>query len=247
MSAEQFNREQPAGAPCSDGAASGTPPLILVCQAGGGDVERVIGSQPVAWHVMKTFAAFGVRRFVVCIDSQNAALVDHFLSGEIDDDWQVSLVNTGENMRAEERIAVASRYLHSQDEHCFIAADTAVANIDVTSFFEQHVTRMKPWTAAVVPAGHDNAFQPARCILVRRRHLPYALSNGALTNGALSNGAGSATDDSAAVYYHTGYWHSAASTADCQELSAVWRQGDAPWTISWPVASGLKDGATKAA
>ena len=39
-----------------------------------------VGSQPIIWHIMKTYAAFGVRRFILCLGYRREALIDYFLN-----------------------------------------------------------------------------------------------------------------------------------------------------------------------
>ena len=38
-----------------------------------------IGEQPIVWHIMKSYAAFGVRRFILCLGYKREAFIDYFL------------------------------------------------------------------------------------------------------------------------------------------------------------------------
>ena len=37
-----------------------------------------IGEQPIVWHIMKTYAAFGVKRFILCLGYKRECFVDYF-------------------------------------------------------------------------------------------------------------------------------------------------------------------------
>ena len=37
-----------------------------------------IGEQPIVWHIMKSYAAFGVTRFILCLGYKRECFVDYF-------------------------------------------------------------------------------------------------------------------------------------------------------------------------
>ena len=39
-----------------------------------------IGEQPIVWHIMRSYAAFGVRRFILCLGYKKDSFVDYFLN-----------------------------------------------------------------------------------------------------------------------------------------------------------------------
>jgi glucose-1-phosphate cytidylyltransferase len=45
------------------------------CEADGPDRE-----QPIVWHVMRGYAAFGVKRFILCLGYKKDCFVDYFLN-----------------------------------------------------------------------------------------------------------------------------------------------------------------------
>ena len=66
------------------------PPVMILCGGKGTrlrDVTEVlpkpmvpIGEQPIVWHIMKSYAAFGVRRFILCLGYKREAFVDYFVN-----------------------------------------------------------------------------------------------------------------------------------------------------------------------
>ena len=39
-----------------------------------------IGMQPIVWHIMKTYATYGVKKFILCLGYKREAFVDYFLN-----------------------------------------------------------------------------------------------------------------------------------------------------------------------
>ena len=60
-------------------------PLMILCGGKGTRLRDVtellpkpmvaIGEQPIVWHIMKSYAAFGVRRFILCLGYKREAFV----------------------------------------------------------------------------------------------------------------------------------------------------------------------------
>ena len=66
------------------------PLAIILCGGKGTRLREVtellpkpmvpIGEQPIVWHIMKTYASFGVRRFILCLGYKREAFVDYFMN-----------------------------------------------------------------------------------------------------------------------------------------------------------------------
>ncbi|MEM1099422.1 MAG: sugar phosphate nucleotidyltransferase, partial [Planctomycetota bacterium] len=128
------------------------PPAMILCGGQGTRLRDVtellpkpmvsIGPQPIVWHIMKSYAAFGVKRFILCLGYKREAFVDYFINyharsaditvrlsrqtdiefHDADDeiDWQVTLADTGDRTMTGGRIARASRYLQEGDDTFFL-------------------------------------------------------------------------------------------------------------------------------
>ena len=65
-------------------------PLMILCGGQGTRLRDVtellpkpmvsIGEQPIVWHIMKSYAAFGVRRFILCLGYKREAFIDYFVN-----------------------------------------------------------------------------------------------------------------------------------------------------------------------
>ena len=92
-----------------------------------------VGGRPILWHVMRSYARHGFRRFVLCLGYKAEVIKSYFLnyptmgsdftvqlktnaltvhSIDHDQDWQVTLADTGELTMTGARVArAAAKYL----------------------------------------------------------------------------------------------------------------------------------------
>jgi glucose-1-phosphate cytidylyltransferase len=104
-----------------------------------------IGYRPILWHVMRYYAHYGHKEFILCLGHGATAIKDYFLHydeamsndfvlseggeriellGTDIQDWRITFVDTGINAKIGERLRAVRRYV--QDEPVFLAnyADT---------------------------------------------------------------------------------------------------------------------------
>jgi glucose-1-phosphate cytidylyltransferase len=85
-----------------------------------------IGGRPILWHIMKTYAHFGLNEFVLCLGYKGDVIKEYFtnyelrnndlevrlgdrtsvnvLHGNDSDNWTVSLIETGEQAQTGARV-----------------------------------------------------------------------------------------------------------------------------------------------
>ena len=99
-----------------------------------------IGTRPVLWHLMKYYAHFGHRDFILCLGYKGSVIKDYFLNYDEAvsndfvwsqggrklqfvnrdiDDWTITFVDTGANATIGERLKAVEPYL--QGEEMFLA------------------------------------------------------------------------------------------------------------------------------
>lgn len=118
-----------------------------------------IGSKPILWHVMRRYAHFGFRRFVLCLGFKAEVIKEYFLhyyemnsdftvelasstvtveTAGHGDDWNVTLAFTGELTMTGGRIAkAAARYLGNA-EHFAVTYGDGVTDADLAQEFQFH-------------------------------------------------------------------------------------------------------------
>jgi glucose-1-phosphate cytidylyltransferase len=162
------------------------PPLMILCGGKGTRLRDVtellpkpmvpIGAQPIVWHIMRSYAAFGVKRFILCLGYKREIFVDYFLNFHayasditvrlgkhgaityhdqaLEADWEVTLANTGIDALTGGRVATASKRLRDTDQTFFLTYGDAVSDIDVAASLAEHRRAGKLITvAAVHPEG----------------------------------------------------------------------------------------------
>ncbi len=116
-----------------------------------------IGGYPILWHIMKTYAAFGCREFVVCLGYKGDFIKDFFLNyrsrqGSVSVDlatgditshdtsvregWKVHLLETGLETMTGGRIRRAAEFLAGRR---FMATyGDGVSNVDIAALLALH-------------------------------------------------------------------------------------------------------------
>ena len=117
-----------------------------------------IGDRPILWHIMKTYAHYGFREFIIALGYKGEMIkryfLDHYnLSGSMtidlttgtverhdqcSDDWQVQLVDTGYETQTGGRLARLKAYL--QNETFLLTYGDGVSNVDLHELLKFHQT-----------------------------------------------------------------------------------------------------------
>jgi glucose-1-phosphate cytidylyltransferase len=67
-----------------------------------------LGGRPLLWHIMKYYAHFGHRQFVLCLGYRGGAIQDYFGRQEFRDaGWEIEFVDTGLESSIGQRLALA--------------------------------------------------------------------------------------------------------------------------------------------
>jgi glucose-1-phosphate cytidylyltransferase len=133
-----------------------------------------IGSRPVLWHLMKYYAHFGHKEFVLCLGHGGSAIKNYFLNydervlndfvyaeggrkidllGKDIHDWRISFVDTGLNSSIGERLRRVRPFLDGEEVFLANYAD-GLSDLDLTSYTEAFVASGKVACFLSVPAPH---------------------------------------------------------------------------------------------
>ena len=137
-----------------------------------------IGGRPILLHIMKIYAAHGVRDFIICCGYRGEVIKEYFANylirtadvtidlrkNEIDvhhtntEDWRVTLIDTGDSTGTGGRLRRVKPYL--ENDSFFFTYGDGVANIDVTAALAFHKQQGTLATlTAVQPPGRFGAFK----------------------------------------------------------------------------------------
>jgi glucose-1-phosphate cytidylyltransferase len=135
-----------------------------------------IGERPILWHIMKCYAAHGMRDFIICTGYKGYLIKEYFSnyflhtsditfdigknSMEVHqsngEDWRVTVVDTGLGTQTGGRLKRVQRYLGDED-FCFTYGD-GLSDVDVPALLAFHKAHGKLATVtAVQPSGKFGA------------------------------------------------------------------------------------------
>jgi glucose-1-phosphate cytidylyltransferase len=232
-----------------------------------------VGDRPILWHIMKIYSAHGLRDFILCLGYKGHVIKDYFLNYKtysadltvdlrrpeaisyhnhpLEEDWKVTLVETGEATQTGGRVARARRYVDTET-FCLTYGD-GVGNIDITALLDFHKKHGKIGTiTGVHPPGRFGELRADRVgRVVEFNEKPQA------TEGIINGGFFvfrrefldrylSARDDEVLeveplqrlardgelmVYVHEGFWQPMDTYREFKLLNDVWASGRAPWKV----------------
>ena len=132
-----------------------------------------IGSQPVLWHIMKTYSHYGVTDFVICLGYKGYLIKEYFANYSLhmsdvtfdmttgqcqvhqnnSEPWRVTLVDTGEATQTGGRLKRVARHLAGEEDFCMTYGD-GLGNIDLERLLAFHRQQGRLATVtAVQPPG----------------------------------------------------------------------------------------------
>jgi len=229
-----------------------------------------IGRFPILWHVMKGYATWGYTDFVLCLGYQSAVIKDFFLNYQLrtsdvtitlgrspslecltnhdEEDWKVTLAETGLNALTGARVRRIRRYVAS-DEHFMLTYGDGVGNVDISALVEFHKRHGKVMTVTGVrPPGRFGELEIDAERVVGFNEKPQA-SAGRISGGffVCSRRIFDYLDDrenlmleaepmqqlvkrnELTVFNHDGFWHPMDTARDYKLLNELWDAGKAPW------------------
>ena len=258
------------------------PPAMILCGGQGTRLRDVteslpkpmvpIGPQPIVWHLMKSHAAFGVKRFILCLGYKREAFVEWLLnyrafatdvtlklgSGEIvhhgghdEDDWEVTLADTGLHSMTGARVARAAKYVDGDE--FFLTYGDGLADVDVGALLKHHRAQGKRLTVtAIQPSHRFGELELDGDTIKRFREKPagaewvnggFMVATKDFVDKHCSTDASCVLErepmESAvaagqvAARRHEGFWQCLDTAREYAYLNRLWDEGDAPWTKHW--------------
>lgn len=130
-----------------------------------------IGRYPILWHIMKHYASYGHKQFVLCLGYKGQVIKDFFLNYEAhtkdftivlgrggslrfhtsheETDWEVTLVETGLNSMTGARVRKIEKYVRDEEQFMLTYGD-GVGDIDLDNLVAYHASHGKLLTVTGV-------------------------------------------------------------------------------------------------
>lgn len=122
-----------------------------------------IGNRPILWHIMKIYAHYGFKDFIICLGYKGNIIKDYFFNYElmnndftiklgnrdlvqvhgdhVENEWQVTLADTGEESQTGARIKKIEKYI--DNDAFMLTYGDGVANINIKKLLNFHNTHGK--------------------------------------------------------------------------------------------------------
>lgn len=230
-----------------------------------------VGERPILWHIMKTYAHYGHKEFILCLGYKGEAIKDYFrnyhwntsdvtlrlgakpqikyLTQHSEEDWTVTMIDTGLNTMTGGRLRRVLPYL--KDETFLLTYGDGVTNSDINASIKFHQRQKKILTmTAVQPPGRfgdleivdgrvmafkekperQAAFINGGYFVVDPRIAKYlGESDGCVFENEPMNTL--AAEGQIAAFQHTGFWQCMDTYREQQLLTNMWTSGKAPWKV----------------
>lgn len=224
-----------------------------------------IGGRPLLWHLMKSFSVHGFNEFVVALGYKGDVIKRYFLQypdvgsdlrielgsgkmerqGSIREDWNVELVDTGQDTMTGGRLR---RLRDRLGETFLFTYGDGLSTVDLPKLLEFHRSHGKLATVtAVQPPSKFGVLQLDGNTVLKFNEKPADVStyiNGGffvLEPAAMDYIEGDATpwerepcealagDGQLRAYVHDGYWQCVDTLHELRLLRDAWDRGEAPW------------------
>jgi len=210
-----------------------------------------VGGKPIMWHIMKTYAAHGHRRFILLLGYKSWTIKEFFLAyrektsdftvnlsnaetefhGDYGtEDFEVTMAYTGLDTLTGGRLARAATYLEGAPAFMLTYGD-GLADIDIPALREFHFAHGKIGTVtAVHPTSRFGELVNGGYFMFDRKFLDYVTDpNGdMLESDALQR---LTADGQLGMRLHTGFWRGMDTYREYVELNRLWDSGEAPWRV----------------
>ena len=129
-----------------------------------------IGGKPILWHIMKIYAAHGIKEFIIALGYKGEMIKEYFLNfyafnkdisvdlgsgkttihnGKQHEDWKVHLVDTGVHTQTGGRLRRLKKWLEKDETFLFTYGD-GVGDVDIQGLMKFHHSHGKLATVTSV-------------------------------------------------------------------------------------------------
>tara|TARA_Y100000741_G_C18236041_1_gene551751 strand:- start:594 stop:1358 length:765 start_codon:yes stop_codon:yes gene_type:complete len=225
-----------------------------------------IGNKPILWHIMNTYSNYGYKEFFLALGYKSEIIKEYFLnyktlnsdftvdlkSGDLtihnykNDDWKVTLLNTGLNSMTGGRIKRFQKYIGN--ETFMVTYGDGVCDVEINKLLEFHKKQKKLITVtAVRPIARFGELYIKNNLVEKFQEKPQT-SDGWINGGyfvcepevfdyidgdstifekdPLEN---LASNKELSAFKHFGFWQCMDSKRDRDSLNEMLKNNEAPW------------------
>lgn len=234
-----------------------------------------VGGEPILVHIMRYYASFGHREFILCAGHLSWAIKSYFLNfhsrhadvtlstahpaqvsfsgGDVADDWDVTIAETGNETATAGRLRKIMPYLNA-GERFFLTYGDGLSDVDLDALLDFHMTHGRLATmSGVVPPGRfgeivldgDRIAEWAEKPVVSDRFINggFFVFEPEFLDRFIANSpdnimlereplAAATEAGELMLYRHDGFWQCMDTMRDWELLNDLYRAGKAPWCMA---------------
>ncbi|MEE9417371.1 MAG: glucose-1-phosphate cytidylyltransferase [Acidimicrobiales bacterium] len=229
-----------------------------------------VGGMPILWHIMKMYNSHGFRRFVLASGYKSTTVKDYFLryrehlsdftvdlgsdkppvfhNAGLDEDWEVTCVDTGLETLTGGRLSQVRRFLDA--DRFMLTYGDGVADVDITALLKTHrESGLAGTVTAVHPTSRFGELNTDGAVITGFAEKPEL--SGGLVNGGFFVFENSfldyvhdddgmleqvalqklTADGQLGHFVHGGFWRGMDTYREYKELNELWDSNQAPWKV----------------
>lgn len=232
-----------------------------------------IGNRPILWHIMKTYAHYGHKEFILCLGYKGEMIKEYFRNylwntcdttmllgrkpavkfhnNHDEEDWSVTLADTGENSMTAYRVRLIEKYLGG-DERFLLTYGDGVGDVNIPASIDEHARSGRVCTlTAVHPPGRFGELGLSADRTVRGFNEKPQAEGGYINGGYMvcsrkifehlpndpsvmleqAPMQAMTTAGVLGAYPHDGFWQPMDTFQEFTLLNKLWDSGKAPWKV----------------
>ncbi len=228
-----------------------------------------IGGMPIIWHIMKYYSCFGIDEFIICCGYKGYLLKEFFANyllhtsdviintsdrnikvlKKSNENWKISLIDTGENSNTAGRILRIQKYVK---DNFLLTYGDGLSNVNIKKLINFHKNKKKIASiTGVQPSGRFGALKILKNSNLVENFVEKPIGDGGWINGGffvlnkkifkyIENDNSVLEKDvlpklakikEVSVLKHNNFWYAMDTLRDKNYLSSLWDTGNAPWKI----------------
>lgn len=230
-----------------------------------------VGGRPILWHIMKLYAHYGFRDFILCLGYRGHMIKEYFLNYEAmnndfticlgkkaqidfkndhqEQDFYVTLAETGADSMTGGRVKRVERYLQNEDRFMVTYGD-GVSDVDIRKLIDFHrshgklatVTTFRPVSRFgildinkshqvqnFIEKPKSDAWASAGFFVFERKVLDYLEGDETMLEREPLERL--AKEGQLMAYNHEGFFYAMDTFREYQILNELWKSGEAPWRV----------------
>ena len=229
-----------------------------------------VGGKPLLWHIMKHFDYYGFNEFIICLGHKGDVIRDYFLNygnrnanftvnlktgkvklhDAIEEDWKVTLLETGDETPTGGRLVKALGYL---PDTFMITYGDGLSDVNLAQLLDHHERSGKYATVTAVQAtsrfgelgfenntvigfkeklvGEDSYINGGFFVIEPEawQYIGRGIETMPLETGLLAM---LTEDRQLNAYKHDGFWTCIDTYRELQQINDMYNKGNTPW-ITW--------------